>query len=108
MLLVFAPGVQRADTQRSGCLRTRIRTQLDLECYVPADGTNGAAQRRAYSLHGDWWDSQLRVTLQANPKNKFAGTWDLPLKRAQHAVWTGAVERSLHQWAYRVRHDLLY
>jgi len=24
-------------------LRTRIRTQLDLECYVPADGTSAAA-----------------------------------------------------------------
>jgi hypothetical protein len=42
MLLVLAPAGS-ADTHRSGCLRTRIRTQLDLECYVPADGTSAAA-----------------------------------------------------------------
>jgi hypothetical protein len=40
MLLVLGPG---ADTHRRGCLRTRIRTQLDLECYVPADGASAAA-----------------------------------------------------------------
>ncbi|MGB7217964.1 MAG: hypothetical protein WBD07_04060, partial [Vicinamibacterales bacterium] len=32
--------------------------------------------RPGYALHGDWQDSQLRLTWQANPKNKFAGTWD--------------------------------
>ncbi len=44
--------------------------------YVPADGTNGASRRRALVTHGYWWDSQVRLTWQANPKNKFAGTWD--------------------------------
>ena len=34
------------------------------------------SQKPALSLNGSWWDSQLRATWQANPKNKFAGTWD--------------------------------
>ena len=44
--------------------------------YVPANGQNGASARPALSLHGDWWDSQLRLTWQVNSKNKVAGTWD--------------------------------
>jgi len=31
---------------------------------------------QAYSLNGRWWDHNLRMTWQANPKNKFAATWD--------------------------------
>ncbi len=38
--------------------------------YVPNPGRPGL------SLHGDWQDSQVRLTWQANPKNKLAGTWD--------------------------------
>ncbi|OFV93097.1 MAG: hypothetical protein A3H95_11865 [Acidobacteria bacterium RIFCSPLOWO2_02_FULL_64_15] len=34
------------------------------------------ANRPALSQHGDWWDSQIRLTWQMDPKNKFAGTWD--------------------------------
>ncbi len=34
------------------------------------------ANRPALSQHGDWYDSQLRMTWQMDPKNKFAGTWD--------------------------------
>src|SRR5688572_6001276 len=30
----------------------------------------------ALSLDGDWEDAQIRMTWQANAKNKFAGTWD--------------------------------
>ena len=30
----------------------------------------------ALSLDGDWEDAQIRLTYQANAKNKFAGTWD--------------------------------
>jgi hypothetical protein len=44
--------------------------------YRAADGTNGASERQALSQHGDWWDSQIRLTWQMDPKNKFAGTWD--------------------------------
>ena len=44
--------------------------------YRAADGTNGASERPALSQHGDWWDSQIRLTWQMDPKNKFAGTWD--------------------------------
>ncbi|MGB7218206.1 MAG: carboxypeptidase regulatory-like domain-containing protein, partial [Vicinamibacterales bacterium] len=32
--------------------------------------------RPALAAHGNWWDSQMRMTWQMNPKNKFAGTWD--------------------------------
>ncbi len=32
--------------------------------------------RPALAAHGDWYDSQLRLTWQANAKNKLAGTWD--------------------------------
>ncbi len=36
--------------------------------------------RPALSLHGDWWDTQLRLTAQVNSKNKVAGTWDQQYK----------------------------
>ena len=42
MLLVLAPGAQREHAPER-VLEHRIRTQLDLECYVPADGTSAAA-----------------------------------------------------------------
>jgi hypothetical protein len=32
--------------------------------------------RPGLAIHGDWWDSELRLTWQMDPKNKFAGTWD--------------------------------
>jgi hypothetical protein len=34
------------------------------------------AARPALSSDGDWEDAQLRITWQANQKNKFAATWD--------------------------------
>lgn len=39
---------------------------------------------------------------------EYVGTWDLPLRRTRHAAWNALAERAAHQWAYRVRHDLLY
>ncbi len=39
---------------------------------------------------------------------EFVGTWDLVLDPLRHAVWDKVLERAAHQWAYRVRHDLLY
>ena len=39
---------------------------------------------------------------------EFVGTWDLPLQRRRFAAWNAIAERAAHQWAYRVRHDLLY
>jgi len=39
---------------------------------------------------------------------EFVGTWDLPLQRGRFAAWNAVAERAAHQWAYRVRRDLLY
>ena len=39
---------------------------------------------------------------------EYVGTWDLPIRRSRYAAWNAFAERAAHQWAYRVRHDLLY
>jgi lipid II:glycine glycyltransferase (peptidoglycan interpeptide bridge formation enzyme) len=39
---------------------------------------------------------------------EYVGTWDLPISRRRYAAWNTIAERAAHQWAYRVRHDLLY
>ncbi len=39
---------------------------------------------------------------------EYVGTWDLPLRRRRYEAWNTVAERAAHQWAYRVRHDLLY
>jgi lipid II:glycine glycyltransferase (peptidoglycan interpeptide bridge formation enzyme) len=39
---------------------------------------------------------------------EYVGTWDMPIRRSRHAAWNAVAERAAHQWAYRVRHDLLY
>jgi lipid II:glycine glycyltransferase (peptidoglycan interpeptide bridge formation enzyme) len=39
---------------------------------------------------------------------EYVGTWDLPISRRRYAAWNAIAERAAHQWAYRVRHDLLY
>ncbi len=39
---------------------------------------------------------------------EYVGTWDLPISRRRYAAWNALAERAAHQWAYRVRHDLLY
>ena len=39
---------------------------------------------------------------------EYVGTWDLPIHRRRYAAWNAIAERAAHQWAYRVRHDLLY
>lgn len=39
---------------------------------------------------------------------EFVGTWDLPIRPRRYAAWNAVAERAAHQWAYRVRHDLLY
>ena len=39
---------------------------------------------------------------------EYVGTWDLPIQRRRFAAWNAVAERAAHQWAYRVRHDLLY
>lgn len=39
---------------------------------------------------------------------EYVGTWDLPLSRRRHAIWTRWGERAAHQWSLRVRRDLFY
>jgi lipid II:glycine glycyltransferase (peptidoglycan interpeptide bridge formation enzyme) len=39
---------------------------------------------------------------------EYVGTWDLPIQRRRFTAWNAVAERAAHQWAYRVRHDLLY
>jgi len=39
---------------------------------------------------------------------EFVGTWDLPIRPRRYTAWNVIAERAAHQWAYRVRHDLLY
>ena len=39
---------------------------------------------------------------------EYVGTWDLPIRRGRYAAWNAVAERAAHQWAFRVRHDLLY
>jgi lipid II:glycine glycyltransferase (peptidoglycan interpeptide bridge formation enzyme) len=39
---------------------------------------------------------------------EYVGTWDLPISRRRLAAWNAVAERAAHQWAYRIRHDLLY
>jgi lipid II:glycine glycyltransferase (peptidoglycan interpeptide bridge formation enzyme) len=39
---------------------------------------------------------------------EYLGTWDLPIARRRYAAWNAIAERAAHQWAYRIRHDLLY
>jgi len=39
---------------------------------------------------------------------EYVGTWDLPIRQRRYAAWNSIAERAAHQWAYRVRHDLLY
>jgi peptidoglycan pentaglycine glycine transferase (the first glycine) len=39
---------------------------------------------------------------------EYVGTWDMPINRRRYAAWNAIAERAAHQWAYRIRHDLLY
>jgi lipid II:glycine glycyltransferase (peptidoglycan interpeptide bridge formation enzyme) len=39
---------------------------------------------------------------------EYVGTWDLPIRRRRFDAWNAVGERAAHQWAFRVRHDLLY
>jgi hypothetical protein len=54
--------------------------------YLPANGQNGGVARPALANHASFLDAQIRMTWQANPKNKFAGTWDQQWKNEKRGV----------------------
>jgi hypothetical protein len=66
----FTARYQVAQNYAAGMFHNKNAFKPDVWTYEP--DTN----RRALSLDGDWEDAQLRVTWQAAPKVKFAGTWD--------------------------------
>jgi len=39
---------------------------------------------------------------------EFVGTWDLVIDRVRYRLWQRLAEPLVHQWTYRVHHDLFY
>ena len=65
----YALRYQRAQNYSAGMFENANAFDVNKWTYLPTT-------ERALSRDGWWDDSQLRMTWQASPKNKFAGTWD--------------------------------
>ena len=94
---VMAPHLLQWEVMR--WLRSRGVEAYDLVAVPPAAELTPA--HPLYGLYRFKSGFSERIT-------EYVGTWDLPIRRSRHAAWTAVGERAAHQWAYRVRHDLLY
>ncbi|MFI5284689.1 MAG: lipid II:glycine glycyltransferase FemX [Candidatus Dormibacteria bacterium] len=94
---VMAPHLLQWEVMR--WLRSRGVEAYDLVAVPPAADLNPA--HPLYGLYRFKSGFSERIT-------EYVGTWDLPIRRRRHAAWNVVAERAAHQWAYRVRHDLLY
>jgi lipid II:glycine glycyltransferase (peptidoglycan interpeptide bridge formation enzyme) len=94
---VMAPHLLQWEVMR--WLRSRGVEAYDLVAVPPAAELTPA--HPLYGLYRFKSGFSERIT-------EYVGTWDLPIRRSRHAAWNAVAERAAHQWAYRVRHDLLY
>ena len=94
---VMAPHLLQWEVMR--WLRARGVEAYDLVAVPPAAELNPA--HPLYGLYRFKSGFSEHIT-------EYVGTWDLPISRSRFAVWNSVAERAAHQWAYRVRHDLLY
>jgi lipid II:glycine glycyltransferase (peptidoglycan interpeptide bridge formation enzyme) len=94
---VMAPHLLQWEVMR--WLRERGVESYDLVAVPPAAELNHS--NRLFGLYRFKSGFSERIT-------EYVGTWDLPISRRRYAAWNAIAERAAHQWAYRVRHDLLY
>lgn len=94
---VMAPHLLQWEVMR--WLRARGVEAYDLVAVPPADELTPA--HPLYGLYRFKSGFSEHIT-------EWVGTWDLPINRSRFAAWNLVAERAAHQWAYRVRHDLLY
>jgi lipid II:glycine glycyltransferase (peptidoglycan interpeptide bridge formation enzyme) len=94
---VMAPHLLQWEVMR--WLRERGVESYDLVAVPPAAELNPS--HRLFGLYRFKSGFSERIT-------EYVGTWDLPISRRRYAAWNAIAERAAHQWAYRVRHDLLY
>lgn len=94
---VMAPYLLQWEVMR--WLRERGVTSYDLVAVPPR-----AQLAEAHPLYGLY---RFKSGF-ADRITEYVGTWDLPLQRARYALWNRLGERVVHQWSYRVRHDLFY
>jgi lipid II:glycine glycyltransferase (peptidoglycan interpeptide bridge formation enzyme) len=94
---VMAPHLLQWEVMR--WLRSRGVEAYDLVAVPPAAELN--PEHPLYGLYRFKSGFSERIT-------EYVGTWDLPIRRSRYAAWNAIAERAAHQWAYRVRHDLLY
>jgi lipid II:glycine glycyltransferase (peptidoglycan interpeptide bridge formation enzyme) len=94
---VMAPHLLQWEVMR--WLRARGVEAYDLVAVPPA--AELTAEHPLFGLYRFKSGFSDRIT-------EYVGTWDLPIHRRRYAAWNAIAERAAHQWAYRVRHDLLY
>ena len=94
---VMAPHLLQWEVMRR--LKARGITAYDLVAVPPAGELTPA--HPLFGLYRFKSGFSERIT-------EFVGTWDLPIRSSRYAAWNRVAERAAHQWAYRVRHDLLY
>ncbi len=94
---VMAPHLLQWEVMR--WLRARGVEAYDLVAVPPAAELNPA--HPLFGLYRFKSGFSERIT-------EWVGTWDLPISRSRFAAWNTLAERAAHQWAFRVRHDLLY
>jgi lipid II:glycine glycyltransferase (peptidoglycan interpeptide bridge formation enzyme) len=94
---VMAPHLLQWEVMR--WLRARGVEAYDLVAVPPAAELNPA--HPLYGLYRFKSGFSERIT-------EYVGTWDLVIGHRRYAAWNALAERAAHQWAYRVRHDLLY
>ncbi|HEY6781764.1 MAG TPA: peptidoglycan bridge formation glycyltransferase FemA/FemB family protein [Candidatus Dormibacteraeota bacterium] len=94
---VMAPYLLQWEVMR--WLRARGVEAYDLVAVPPAAELNPA--HPLFGLYRFKSGFSDRIT-------EYVGTWDLAIRHRRYAAWNAVAERAAHQWAYRVRHDLLY
>ncbi|MBV8445861.1 MAG: peptidoglycan bridge formation glycyltransferase FemA/FemB family protein [Candidatus Dormibacteraeota bacterium] len=94
---VMAPYALQWEVMRF--LRTRGVERYDLVAVPPRDQLS--EDHPLYGLYRFKSGFESDIT-------EFCGTLDLVIDPRRYAIWEQVVERLEHQWAYRVRHDLLY
>lgn len=94
---VMAPHLLQWEVMR--WLKARGVEAYDLVAVPPAAELNAA--HPLYGLYRFKSGFSEHIT-------EYVGTWDLAISRSRFAAWNAIAERAAHQWAYRVRHDLLY
>jgi len=80
-------------------LRDRGVTGYDLVAVPPRDQLD--EEHSLYGLYRFKSGFSDQIT-------EFVGTWDLVVDRMRTRLWDTAGERLVHQWSYRVHHDLFY